>query len=156
MAVLTSTGFRTALLGGRGFASIFNNGVIQIRSGAQPTSADAAPTGALLGTITNGGGAWSPGNPTAGLRFVQNRQFVTADPMQHWVITGSATGTAGWFRLLPSQSDPGTESSTAPRIDGAVGLLDSTADVQMYLPTLSISPATTIVMPDWWYAMPPM
>lgn len=156
MAVMTSIGFRAALLSGRGFASIFNNGAINIYSGPQPPTADYPATGFLLGRITANGGGWSHGSPTNGLKFAQNGQFMRNDPAQNWAMSGSATGIAGWCRLVANPTDPGTMSSTAPRIDGAVGLLDSTDDVQLFLPTVSFTSATSIVVPSWWYAMPPM
>lgn len=156
MAVMTSTGFRTALLGGRGFASIFNNGAINVYTGPQPPTSDYPATGFPLGRITANGGSWAHGSPANGLKFIQNRQFMLNDPAQNWVFAGSYEGTAGWFRLVANPEDPGTMSTTAPRIDGAVGLADSTGDAQLYLPALEINAATSIAVPSWWYAMPPL
>lgn len=57
MALRISTGARNLLLAGQGFQGMFNRGYINIYSGAQPVSGDAAVTGTLLGTVTASSGA---------------------------------------------------------------------------------------------------
>ena len=52
-----STGARNGLAQGMGFGGMFNRGVIQIWSGTQPSSADAAATGTLLATVSTNSGA---------------------------------------------------------------------------------------------------
>lgn len=52
MTIRFSTGLRHALEGGLGFAGALNKGSINIYSGTQPLTADAAVTGTLLGTVT--------------------------------------------------------------------------------------------------------
>lgn len=59
MTLRLSTGLRNALTNGGGFGQIFNRGRIEIYSGTQPTTADAAFTGTLLGTITSSSGAYT-------------------------------------------------------------------------------------------------
>ena len=54
MTIRISTGMRNALSANLGYAGALNQGAIDIYSGSQPISADAAPTGTLLGTITVG------------------------------------------------------------------------------------------------------
>ena len=56
MTVKKSTGLRNAMVGPLGFAGALSSGVIEIRTGPQPVSADAAATGALLGVVTIGSG----------------------------------------------------------------------------------------------------
>ena len=51
MTIRLSTGARNGLAQGMGFGGMFNRGVIQIWSGTQPASADAAATGTLLATV---------------------------------------------------------------------------------------------------------
>lgn len=156
MAVLTSTGYRTQILGATSFASIFLDGAIEIRTGSQPATADDAATGTLVAMITKDGAAWTAGSPTNGLQFSQDGPRMVSDPAQVWTLQGSGTGTAGWFRLLANTPDPGGFSLTAPRIDGRIDLLGSLMDCQLYLPTVSISPSTSIVVPYWWYGLPPL
>lgn len=55
MTLRFSTGLRNNLAGNKGFASTFAKGSINIYSGTQPTTADSAATGTLLGTVSIGG-----------------------------------------------------------------------------------------------------
>lgn len=52
MTIRLSTGTRNALGSALGFAGAFNKASINIYSGTQPATADAAATGTLLGTVT--------------------------------------------------------------------------------------------------------
>jgi len=53
MTIRLSTGARNAQGGTLGLAGAFNKGYINVYTGTQPTSADAAATGTLLGTVTD-------------------------------------------------------------------------------------------------------
>lgn len=57
MTFRLSTGARNFLARHGGIADALSGGIIEIYTGAQPTSADAAPTGTLLCTISTGSGA---------------------------------------------------------------------------------------------------
>jgi hypothetical protein len=57
MTMRLSTGLRNFIAKQGGIGQALNNGVIEIYTGAQPASPDAAPTGTLLCTITNNAGA---------------------------------------------------------------------------------------------------
>lgn len=57
MTMRLSTGLRNFLAKEGGIDDALRNGIIEIYSGAQPASADAAPTGTLLCTITKGSAA---------------------------------------------------------------------------------------------------
>jgi len=57
MTVRLSTGLRNALAKQLSIGDALRNGIIEIYSGAQPASADAAPTGTLLCTISSSSGA---------------------------------------------------------------------------------------------------
>ena len=57
MALRYSTGFRNHLAAGGSFKSAFQGGRIEIYTGTQPATADAAVTGTLLCTVTNNNGA---------------------------------------------------------------------------------------------------
>lgn len=157
MGTEVSTGYAArGALGPEAFDTIFRDGCIELRSGPQPLNADAAPSGTLLARITRDGGAWTAGNPANGLRFQRAGRYVSKDPAHRWRLTGIASGTVGWMRLLPNAPDPGTLSFDAPRIDGTVGLVDTTGDVQFWLPTLAITPSTHIEITQFWYAVPPL
>ena len=146
MATLCSTGFRRLILGPASFESIFNGGQIRIYSGVQPDTADAPIAGSLLGTVTASGG----------LNFVRTDHYVTNAPAQSWVLNGSATGTAGWGRLVAAGADDGSGSASLPRIDFAIGLDGEIGDYQMLLPNIAISPSASIVVASWWFLLPPL
>lgn len=57
MTLRYSTGLRNHLANGGSFKKAFQNGRIEIYTGSQPASADAAVTGTLLVTVTNNNGA---------------------------------------------------------------------------------------------------
>lgn len=103
-------------------ASLFQNGVLAIYTGAQPASADDAERGTLLCLITRGGGAFTPGQPDNGL----NVQFNSADntivkvDSESWSGEVIANGTPGWFRFYDNNYTTG-KSTTAKRFDGSVG-----------------------------------
>lgn len=57
MAIRYSTGLRNFLNEGGSLKQALANGVLEVYSGAQPSSADAAPTGTLLYKVTDSSGA---------------------------------------------------------------------------------------------------
>ena len=100
MTVRLSTGLRSAINGRLGFAGAFAKCSINIYSGSQPATADAAATGTLLGVVTVSSGALT--------KEVQAAQTIT--------IAGSAgsidTVSVGGLNIIP---------------DGAVAFDTSTA-----------------------------
>jgi hypothetical protein len=86
-------------------------GTIDLYTGSQPATPDAAPTGTLLGTLTMSATAF--GTPSSGA--------MTANTITSGTAVG--TGTAGWFRMHLS-GDPNTldtGAGTNRRLDGTVG-----------------------------------
>lgn len=59
MAIKVSTGMANRIADRAGYRSVVTNGRMQIYSGVQPTNADTASSGTLLGTITESGGAFT-------------------------------------------------------------------------------------------------
>lgn len=126
MAIRLSTGLVNALAGGGtgdgSFKNIFTNAVIGCYTGTQPTNADAAETGVLLGYITVGSGAFTPGNPTNGLNWNTASNGVLTKPnATEWSITPVAAGTIGYMRLYANNRVLGA-SSSAVRIDMNCGV----------------------------------
>lgn len=157
MAVNVSTGYARMILSGASdtFASIFQDGCMEIRTGPQPASADAAVTGDLIGRITRDGAAWVAGSPTGGLRFTAADRYMSKDPSHVWELIGLGTGNAGWVRLIGNAYDDGLDSLILPRIDGAVGTV-GVGDIQLFLPSIGITPATEIEIESWAYGIPPL
>ena len=105
MTVRLSTGVRNALAAGLGFGAIFNKGSLQIYSGSQPASADAAATGTLLGTVTVGSGALTQETQATGTITVTG-------------ASGSITAvTVGTFDIIPDCDVPYNTSTTQTASD---------------------------------------
>ncbi len=60
MTIRLSTALRNNIVGPKGVGATFAGGIVEIRSGTQPVTADAAATGTLLGTLTMASGAFTP------------------------------------------------------------------------------------------------
>ena len=144
MAVNCSTGFRQRIIGPHSFESIFDGSTIDVYDGPQPETANLPPTGTLVGRITHSGG----------LRFSRSGIYVTSYPGQAWVLNGLAAGVAGWCRLRTS-GDDNSDSTTLPRIDGAVGLIDTIGDYQLRLPDVAMSASANLPITAWWWLLPP-
>lgn len=141
MAIRLSTALRTNLAGTTGFAATFANGIIEIYSGSQPTTSDAAVTGTLLGTVTLNSGAFTPGSPTNGLTFAAAAAGAVSKSGV-WSFNGVADGTAGWFRLKGNAADTGVLSTTLPRLDGSIAV--SGADMNLSNIAITIGAPTTV------------
>lgn len=146
MALRLSTKLRDNLAGTTGFASTFANGVIEIYSGAQPATADAAVTGTLLGTVTLNSGAFTPGVSTNGLTFAAASGGAVSKSGV-WSFNGIAAGTAGWFRLKGNATDAGGVSTTLPRLDGSIAV--SGADMNLSNIVIAVSAPNTIDTFTW-------
>lgn len=111
-----------------GLVEVFKDCFLNIYTGAQPASADAAPTGTKLVTIYSDGAA-------AGLEFDEAVAGVMAKKAtETWSGPGLANGTAGWFRLyLPGDAEG--LSTTEIRLDGACGI----SGAQLNMSSLSIT-----------------
>lgn len=121
---------------------LLRNGVLEIYSGAQPSSADSAESGTKLVRITVGSGAFSAGVATNGLNLGDASAGVVAkETSEVWSGVGLATGTAGWFRFYANAYTTGA-STTAVRFDGACGI--STGELRMSSLTVTAGATTTI------------
>ncbi len=141
MTVRLSTALRTNLAGSTGFAATFANGIIEVRTGTQPATADAAATGTLLGTITLNSGAFTPGTSTNGLTFASAAAGAVSKSGV-WSFNGIAAGTAGYFRLKGNALDNDALSTTLPRLDGSIAT--SGADLNLSNVTIAIGAPSTV------------
>ena len=117
-----STALRNAIASNYGLGMVMNKGVIRLYDTTIPTNPDLAPTGNLLGAITNNGVAYVPGNnkDVAGLKVkLQSPGTLVNDGV--WKLIGSRIGTATWFRWYSSQVDDYGSNTNFLRIDGSVG-----------------------------------
>ena len=115
-----STGLRVGLLNIYGLSAYLNYGVFELYTGTQPNSADYAPTGTLLGRITNNGASFVEGDISTGCKLQQDVSGALRDD-GNWILKVSTGGTVGWWRWRWYLADPGITSSYYPRIDGSYG-----------------------------------
>ena len=146
MTIRLSTQLRTNLAGSTGFAATFANGIIEIYSGTQPATADAAVTGTLLGTVTLASGAFTPGVSTNGLTFAAAAAGAVAKSGT-WSFNGVAAGAAGWFRMKGNAVDTGALSTVLPRLDGSIAT--SGADLNLSNITIAVAAPNTIDSFTW-------
>lgn len=146
MTLRLSTALRTNLAGATGFAATFANGIIEIRSGTQPATADAAATGTLLGTVTLASGEFTPGTATNGLTFAAASGGAVSKSGV-WSMNGVAAGTAGWFRLKANALDDDSLSTALPRLDGSIAV--SGADMNLSNIAITIGAPTTVDSFTW-------
>lgn len=149
MTLRLSTALRNSLCGTTGFASTFANGIIEIRTGTQPTTADSAATGTLLGTVTLASGAFTPGTATNGLTFAAAANGAVSKSGT-WSFNGVAAGTAGWFRLKGNAADNDLASTTLPRLDGSIAV----SGAEMNLSNISIAIGAPTTVDSFVFTMP--
>lgn len=131
MTLRLSTGLRNALNSGLGFQGAFNRGSINIYSGSQPASGDAAVTGTLLGVITIGSAALTQETQATGT--------IT--------LTGGASGsigpvTVGGFNIIPDVANVAFNTSLSQT---ASDLADAINRNGIY--TASVSGAIVTIKP---------
>ena len=141
MTVRLSTGLRNAMAGSVGFAAAFTGGVIEVRTGSQPGSADSPASGTLLGTVTLNSLPFVPGETTNGLTFADAASGAVSKSGV-WSFNGIAAGTAGWFRLKANAVDDGSNSTITPRLDGSIAT--SGADLNLSNTSIAVGAPNTI------------
>lgn len=145
-----STKLRDNLAGTTGFAATFADGVIEIRSGSQPATADSPATGTLLGLVTLASGAFTPGSPTNGLTFGTASGGVVSKSGV-WSFNGiGGGGTAGWFRFRGNAADAGGSSTTLPRLDGSIAVSGG----DMNLSNISITDGAPTTVDSFTFTVP--
>lgn len=129
MAARFSTGLRTALLAEKSLRAALENSEIRLYAGPVPASVDTAISAQnqLLCTLKNNG--------STGVNFETTapEAVLSKKATEVWRGTNVATGKATFYRhVLPSDTD--VSSTTAPRIQGTVGIAG--ADMHISNPDL--------------------
>lgn len=152
MALKLSTGLRNGMLNATGFTEAFNDGIIYIYSGPQPSDADQAVQGTLLLRITQNNGAWSAGVATNGLGFdAPSAGVISKAAGETWRGLGvNGGGTAGWFRLCGNPADAGSSSTSLPRMDGTVAVSGG----DMNLSSVSIVDGAPTTLDTFTFTLP--
>lgn len=140
MAFRLSTGARNELVGtsGKNFYQLFNNGVLDIFTGAQPTHADYAETGTKLARISSTSGTTAED----GCKFGTSSNGVMPIGTPTWQGRVIAAGVAGWFRYYGSGGTSGS-SNTEIRFDGSIGI--SGADLNLSHTNLALDSIVEIL-----------
>lgn len=126
---------------GGAFRDIFKHSVIEIYSGTQPATADAAETGTKLLRITVASGAFTAGSPANGLLFAAPAAGVISKSTDVWSGVGLAGGTAGYWRLYDNAYTTGI-STSGIRMDG--NCATSGGDMNMASLSVTLNATTTI------------
>lgn len=134
--------------------TVFDGGVIRLYSGLPPASPDLAATGTHVASITRGGVAEA--DPTAGLVFLANGQWLMKPQLEVWRALVLVNGTVGWWRLTGPGDDPDSIAFDTIRMDGRIGTADSyTANDSMWLPTLDLIAGDQVPIDYFAYTTPP-
>lgn len=135
MPLRLSTGLRNTMLKATGKSAVdaMANGIIEIRQGTQPATADDAETGTLLCRITKNSGAYTD-LLNNGIDMEAVGAALNIKTGEVWSGVALTDGAAGWFRFYDTNYTTG-QSSAACRIDGAIGV----SGQQMNLPNLNLT-----------------
>lgn len=129
---------------GGSISDLFQNGVIDVYSGSQPTDPNSAetPGSVKLVTITLTSGAFVAGSPINGINFGEvSAGVLSKEAGETWSGIGLAAGTAGWFRIYDNNYVTG-ESAEAIRMDGSVST--SGSQFNMTNTTISVGATSTV------------
>lgn len=137
MALKTSTGLRNGVLSGGSLKSLLDGGRINIYAGTPPATADdAVGSATLLCAITLDSTGAGINLDTAAAGGVLQKA-----PGEVWSGANVAGGVAAWYRHVAA-GDDGTLSTTAPRVQGLVGV--SGADLNLSSVSLVAGATQTI------------
>lgn len=142
MTIRISSGLRAALLSDYGLSAMMAYGAIDVYSGTQPESASQAPTGVLLGTVTQDGLPFQPNTTIGGLQIGLS-EGGGLGLVGVWRLKGVAAGTAGWWRWRWNSPDDNQDSFYYPRVDGSYG-------ESLLLASSAITPATDVVISEFY------
>lgn len=130
-----SQGLRDSMLSGvTAIETAFDSGVLELRDGTQPASANDAPVGTLLASVDI---------PVSAFAAIANG-VLTKDSAAWEELSALAAGTVTWFRLQTS-GDLGTTNVTDIRVDGDVTTsVVGTGDLQMTTTAVALADKVTV------------
>lgn len=133
MAVRINTAARNAAA--NAIAAVVDGGAgagkLRIYTGSQPATPATAPSGTLLAEFTLSDPSFAAAS--AGAAAIDTTPALT--------VTGSANGTAGWFRLVDSTEAAGTGLGV---LDGSVTATGGGGDLTMNTTTISTGVNVTV------------
>jgi len=133
-------GFSTALAGamldawanGGTTQTFWDSAIFEVRSGTRPATADTAPAGSLLASMTLPADAMNAA-ATHAISFAGTWSDTSAD----------ATGTASWFRIKKS-GDSGTTNTTDKRLDGDITATGGGGDAEINNVSVAITQVVSV------------
>jgi hypothetical protein len=139
-------------ISGGSIKDIFKDGVIDVYTGIQPTTAnDAIGTVTKLLSFSVDHLTFAHGSPANGLRFGTATTGVLTKADDDWQALGLADGTAAWFRFKANVADADTGSNTTnARIDGTV----RTSGGDMTISSVAVVTGATITCDSFTITMP--
>lgn len=116
--------------------TIFQNGTIELWTGAQQASGNNPMAGTKVVTITVEGGAFTPGSPANGLTLdapvlVGEDAVLNKPAAEQWSGLCTAAGTVASAVYRANAADPNAQSTTHKRMTLAVGGPSSNAEVKL-------------------------
>lgn len=117
MPVKASTGLRNHVLATGSVKSALDGGFVKIYAGTVPATADAALGSAVLLCVIYSDGTSAGVN----LAAAASDGSIAKSGSETWSGTNVASGTATFFRHVAA-ADDGSASTTAPRLQGTVGV----------------------------------
>ncbi len=130
MTIRATPAARNAILD-TGFDAIFNSGVLELRTGTQPASANDAASGTLL---------WSETLPADAFAASAAGSKAKAGT---WEAAAVAAGSAGWYRLKQT-ADAASTDGTDERVDGSVTATGGGGDLTLDNVVLAVGQSVTI------------
>ncbi len=144
MAHQSSTGLRNYMLATGSMKAALDAGFIKIYSGTPPVSADDAPTGTLLSTISvNSTGTGLAMDSSASDGVLSKPSGVV------WSGANAATGVAGYYRFVGA-SDTAASSTSEPRMQGRCG----TVGAELILSSTSLTSGATQTIDQYSFVLP--
>jgi hypothetical protein len=126
-----STNFKNSLLDS-GMDSLFNSGQLVLMSGTKPADADAALTAAdVIAVISLPADAFAAAGSG---EKAKSGTWETTDA-NGAKLQAVSPSTATWFRLRTT-SDDNLQGTTYPRVDGNIGVTNSTSDLELNTTTI--------------------
>lgn len=107
---------------GGSFVEVFKGAVGAFYTGLQPTSADDAETGTLLGYLTKDGLTFIPGSTDNSLNWGDSVAGVCQKPAgESWICNPIANGNVGYLRIYDNKMLTGVNADSI-RVDLACGI----------------------------------
>ena len=146
--ITLSSALRAAMATDYGLGAMMQRGCIKIFTGPPPLNADNAEQGTLLGTITQGGLPFTPGNESGGLKLKAGPVNGACQNDGEWQLNVSQSGLAGWWRFVWNSPDNGSGNEFTPRIDGRIG-------EGLWLPDKNLETSDTLAITSFSFIIPP-